>query len=145
MFRELLESNGIKVELASMFVYGWDNERSIVSWSIEGVEYFEDADSTDDSKAREQACMQYCIENGVKLEWIVNQWNSIDGLDKIIDTEIQTTYNGIFIRFTFDLINDRTLRLDENGCISQFMMMKHDFLTHKLIAAIYAHDIKIIA
>jgi hypothetical protein len=64
----------------------------------------------------EQACMQYCIENGVRLEW----------LDETTIEEYECNHSDV-----------RKLLI---------IVTNEDWLEEiqKLIAAIYAHDIKII-
>jgi hypothetical protein len=63
--------------------------------------------------ALEQACMQYCIENGVRLEWLKSKKEDIN-VSKHIEYHLM-------------------------DCL--LVTSPHS----KLIAAIYAHDIKIIA
>jgi hypothetical protein len=71
-------------------------------------------------EAEEFACMQYCIENGVKLEWF-------DGR-------------------TISYYNSSLHWHKEDDDLQWFAELALDQLhEEKLIAAIYAHDIKIIA
>jgi hypothetical protein len=113
MFRELLESNGIEVKwcLETHF-----NSHNIYSAEIECDTYYGMLHArkyTMNHRAIEQACMQYCIENGVKLEWL--------------SIGIKVIYN-------------KTKNLRQ--ILSSTLLSDKDF---KLIATIFAHDIKIIA
>ena len=92
----------------------------------------------------EQTCMQYCIENGVRLEWLKNMGFEI--IDEQGNCKHLASFgNGLHPSWNFP--NNKIVTFDfyMNSCISE---LKHRYLNHftyhKLIAAIYAHDIKII-
>jgi hypothetical protein len=104
--QELYTTNGIKL-------YWYKHKDINFSYEKDGVYSNYDASVfTYEEKALEQACMQYCIENGVKLEWL------------------PTHSQGIIKRTTLRNVLSSTSMSDEEM---------------RLIAAIYAHDIKIIA
>ena len=66
MFRELLESNGIKVEWFGGCVHGghvFDCELITQAISVNDEEFYFIGTK---EKALEQACMEYCIENNIK-------------------------------------------------------------------------------
>jgi hypothetical protein len=103
----------------------------------------------------EQACMQYCIENGVKLEWLKNLFNS--NYDESEPTEIINDRGEYKFICHYDkhvqhikelFISDTIITIrptNITGDRKSDWILACDDKFDKLIAAIFAHDIKIIA
>lgn len=142
MFRELLESNDFKIEV-------FDHEtREIKYWCFdlrEGVKYKEDyliikdAITHNKDQALEQACLQYCIENGVKKSWLDKWRNDIYGEEvKTYKHDLKSRYCGFACHFDKHNSDNKL-----EGSTKREKTFYDKEL--KLIAAIYAHDIKIVA
>jgi hypothetical protein len=150
MFRELLESNGFNIhtqehtyfidkkgKFENKILYVMVDELLDNGNAISFIQNY--GEFIKEPQAIEQACMQYCIENGVRLEWII-------GLN-----EKMYFHNGNSICWRHDLDKPQlgTFAMIKDGLLENVSMYygKNDenyvYIT-KLIAAIYAHDIKII-
>jgi hypothetical protein len=142
MFQDLLRTNGvideIRKDLLSYLIYK-NEDGDIIDLYIYKLNEIMGSGTTI-AKAFENFCMQYCIENGVKLEWII-------GLN-----EKMYFHNGNKICWRHDLDKPQlgTFAMIKDGLLENVSMYygKDDenyvYIT-KLIAAIFAHDIKIIA
>ena len=120
MFRELLESNGVFEHNVKLIAYINDYQRAFAEYSCKEFK----------KNLVEQACLQYCIENGVKLEW----------LGKCELTHEDNNQINVFIREKgIDFEYDYASKL-----ISYIGEVLDDIKILKLLCAIYAHDIKII-
>jgi regulatory protein YycI of two-component signal transduction system YycFG len=143
MFKELLESNGIEVksyEICEGYTYTQVDIFKKMPSGFATTKY--SYKYLDNGTTRiEQACMQYCIENGVKLEWLKNEIN--DKICEFYETEFSygITYKKEHSHEKEDILNIRKSDNKVIGYSQSILMPKLD----KLIAAIYAHDIKIIA
>jgi hypothetical protein len=123
MFRELLESNGVFEHNVKLIAYIDDYQRAFLEYSC--VEF--------KKSLVEQACMQYCIENGVKLEWL--KFNPTIKSHKFNDW----IYQNDVPKLKIDKVTKQVKEIfaDEKGTLWGTQA--------KLFAAIFAHEIKIIA
>ena len=135
MFRELLESNGFDVkcyEICEGYIYTqvdiFKKMPSGFATTKYSYKYLDNG-----TTRKEEACMQYCIENGVRLEWLpyiptikehkFTDWVYQDGIPKLkIDKETKIV---------------KEIFADEKGMFWG--------KNAKLLSSIFAHDIKIIA
>jgi hypothetical protein len=121
MFRELLESNGYRIAVTNTGASSYPEQIMSIKMVLNDmcttkylvVCYYQDIKDYQ----IEQACLRYCIQNGIKLEW----------LDETTREEYECNHSDV-----------RKLLI---------IVTKENWLDEiqKLIAAIYAHDIKIIA
>jgi len=136
MFRKLLESNGYTIKVKNTGLSSQAEQVMSIGICPDGIcigEYMVIAYYQDVKDYQiEQACMQYCIENGVRLEWLgfnptiqehkFTNWIYQNDIPKLkIDKETKTV---------------KEIFADEKGTLWG--------TSAKLFAAIYAHDIKII-
>ena len=122
MFRSLLESNGAFEHNVKLQAYINDYQRAFSEYSC--IEF--------KKSLTEQACLQYCIENGVKLEWF-------EGRSEY--EEYKWMGEEKWYKFNVGL---KTIEVCENKIYEFSVHNDSDNKFLKLIAAIYAHDIKII-
>jgi hypothetical protein len=134
MFRELLRKVGYK------FIYTYDNglrihdkENNVVFTSHMMANAFESREQHE-----EIVGLLYCIENGVRLEWIVFHLN--EQLEKSIDNHKIILLNKSTLLWICG--ESREMYDFSKGINNKFYF---EWSTDKLIAAIFAHDIKIIA
>ena len=130
MFRELIESNGT--------VLNYEDLKTFYRGSISDIPYtfyrLKGKDEVVNNKVYnsvEEMYLDYCIENGVKLEW----------LGKCELTHEDNNQINVFIKEKgIDFEYDYASKL-----ISYIGEVLDDVKILKLICAIFAHEIKIIA
>jgi hypothetical protein len=135
MFRELLESNGIKIEVVQRDNLVWHSIKvKCFQITFGEVKWYTNIAIIGSVKTKEQAieqaCMQYCIENGVKLEWLCQDVDG-DYMKRILDDEWIDSA-------TFSPATPLEAWLEYH--LPRIMPN-----SRKLIFAILGHDIKIIA
>jgi hypothetical protein len=137
MFRELLESNKM---LGKVCRFVSDDKTTGNFVDINGTEYSHHFQYNkwinNEDENLEYICMQYCIENGVKLEWFTNVGFEISGFGNKPKWHLQHHKKGnIIALIENDIIKEISQTYIDNG----------DYEQMKLVCAIFAHDIKIIA